>query len=126
MRREDTFDRNSRIERVAGQGQAGAEIDHVLRQIGTLADSVEARSLLGVDGILADQVDVAFLNDPYEWIANDIASAIKDATYDDAISGNSDTPMLTTLVAEYRLLLLLQGRVDDAELARRIRTFLDR
>jgi hypothetical protein len=128
MRREDPFGPNTRIdriERIAGQGQGGGDVDRILRQIGTLADSEEARALLGVDAILADQVDVAFLNDPYEWVANDIAAAIKDANYADSISaGNTETPLLATLVAEYRLCQLLLGRVDDTDLASRVRTYL--
>jgi hypothetical protein len=87
-----------------------------------LAENDEAARILGVDGALDGQLDAAFLADPMDWIAYDIATALYEAeneTLDAPAAMN-----LTVLVAELRLYRALRGSIDDMALARRAREHL--
>lgn len=86
-----------------------------------LARNDDACRLLGVDGSLEGQLDIGFLDDPLDWIAYDIAQAIK-ASEDEA--DQTPGPTLATLVAELRLHRLLKGEVDEIGLNRLVREYL--
>jgi hypothetical protein len=105
-----------------------AGIERVVGQIATLAGNDEARRILGVEGVLEGQLDLAFLNDPLEWLANDIANAMRAAqdSDDDAESDPGDDALsLDIVVAEFRLCQLLTGTIDENELIRRVRRRLE-
>ncbi len=84
----------------------------------------EACRLLGVEGALEAVLDISFLDDPLDWIAYDIAQAIKSADSDDAEDAEG-TIMLTTLVAELRLLRSLKGSIDESGLTRLVARYLE-
>jgi hypothetical protein len=116
------------VQLATGSGIGGwdalTRVEDTIAKIAKLAASEEACRLLGVDGALIDQVDAAFLNDPLEWLANDIATAIRDD--DEAADDDNDaeTPHardLSTLVAEYKLCAVMLGAVNEADLAGRVR-----
>jgi hypothetical protein len=82
-----------------------------------LARSEEACRLLGVDGVLVDQTDVSFLDDPLDYLAYDIATALRDAE-EDVVSGQGT--LLSTLVAELRMCQLLAAHVNQHDLTERV------
>jgi hypothetical protein len=84
-----------------------------------LARDDEARRLLGVDGTLEDELDLTFLDDPVEWIASEIATAIQ--LQDDESQGVS----LSSVVALLRLYRVLRGgSLDEQELQEAVRAAL--
>jgi hypothetical protein len=92
-------------------------VEKLVSEIARMASSIEACEALGVDGILAEQVDISFVEDPLDYVAYDLAQALIAADSDDA---HSDVPpLLATLVAEFKLCRAVQGRVDETELVRR-------
>ncbi len=93
-----------------------------IRSLVTLARNDEACRLLGIDGVLEGQLDVSFLDDPMDWIAYDVAQAIKAA---DAEEAETAAPTLGTLVAELRLHRLLRGEVDESALSRLVREYVE-
>ncbi|HLF71375.1 MAG TPA: hypothetical protein VI759_04415 [Dehalococcoidia bacterium] len=112
------------MQRATGSGFGGwdalTRVEDTISKIAKLAASEEACRLLGVDGALIDQVDAAFLNDPLEWLANDIATALRD----DEVDEEAEAPQvrdLSTLVAEYKLCAVMLGAVNEADLAERVR-----
>ncbi len=107
-----------------GWGVLG-EVEGKIGQIVTLSQNEEACRLLGVDGVLEGQLDVAFLNDPLQWLAFDIAAALRAADEETEEIASSDAPpLLATLVAEARLCRVLLGQVDEIDLGRRVRGYL--
>ena len=107
-------------------------IEKLVAQVAALARSDEACKLLGVEGVLEGQLDLAFLNDPVEWLADDIANAIiasqdgdddEDEDSGDNLEGESLT--LDIIVAEYRLCQLVAGSMDDSNLVRRVRESIE-
>lgn len=98
------------------EAQAGRIVSGLIR----LVNNDEAVRLLGVDGTLEDELDVTFLNDPLGWVANEIATGIRDA--DDEEEGVS----LSTVVAMLRLYRVLRGgSVDETELRDAVLEYLD-
>lgn len=87
-----------------------------------LARNDEACRLLGVDGALEGQLDITFLDDPQDWVAYDIAQAIKS---NEDSENEEPGPTLTTLVAELRLLRLLRGEIDEIGLNRLVREHVE-
>ncbi len=84
----------------------------------SLAGDKTACDVLGVEGVLADQVDLAFVEDPLDYVAFDLASALTAVDADDGEAVETP-PLLATLVAEIKLYQSLQSSVDEAELVRR-------
>ncbi len=100
--------------------QARQAVQGILR----LAASDEACRILGVDGTLEDEVDVAFVAEPLDWIASEIANALRqaeDEENDNGDDGSDETPTavsLSTIVALVRLAGILQGApLNERELA---------
>jgi hypothetical protein len=87
-----------------------------------LARNEDAAKLLGVDGILEPQLDITFLDDPLDWIAYDIAQAVKAAEDEEA---EESGPTLAALVAELRLYRLIKGEVDEVTLGRLVQRYLE-
>jgi hypothetical protein len=101
----DNWESRSRVEKLVGK-------------LVELSRDEMACRLLGVDGVVAEQVDISFLEDPIEYLAYDLAAALMAA--DDDPSVTSDVPpLLATLVAEVKLGQALLGRLDESELVRR-------
>ena len=93
-----------------------------MSQLVTLSRSEEACRILGVDGVLVDQVDITFLDDPLEYLAYDIGAAIRDARDD---TSPVQATMLSTLVAELRLCGVLISHIDHHDLVERVMRNLD-
>jgi hypothetical protein len=93
-------------------------VQKLVEQLSRLATSIEACEALGVDGVLAEQVDVSFVEDPLDYIAYDLAQALTAADSEDG-STSDVPPLLATLVAEFKLCRALHGRVDETEVVRR-------
>jgi hypothetical protein len=89
----------------------------------TLARNDEACRLLGVDGVLESQLDITFLDDPLDWVAYDIAQAVKSNEEDG--SGEEPGPTLSTLVAELRLYRMLKGEINEAVLISMVREYVE-
>ena len=73
--------------------------------------------LLGIDGVLVDQVDITILDDPLDYLAYDIAAAVRDVEEE---SAPVQATMLSTLVAELRLCGLIIARIDQFDLVERV------
>jgi len=101
-------------------------VERAVGQIASLARNEEACKLLGVEGVLEGQLDLAFLNDPLEWLASDIANALDAAESSDDDAGQAPESLtLDIVVAEFRLCQLLQGAIDESELIRRVRRLVE-
>ena len=106
-------------------------VEKLVNQIAALAGNEEACKLLGVDGVLEGQLDLAFLNDPIEWLADDISNAVVATQDDDAASEDGEDSeageslTLDIIVAEYRLCRLILGSLDDGDLLRRVRRSIE-
>lgn len=92
-------------------------IRDVVAQLLALSNNDEACRLLGVEGVLADQLDLRFLEDALDYVSYDIAAAMADTRQDPPLAG---TTMLPTLVAELKLCRLLGVRVDEHDLVQRV------
>lgn len=94
-----------------------------------LAESDEAARLLGVDGTLEDEVDVAFAMDPLSWVGSEVANAVRDAL-DQADAAEPDgeedeTPSLSLVVALIRLAGIARGgRLTPEELTAAVLEYL--
>ena len=95
-----------------------------------LAESDEAARLLGVDGTLEDEVDIAFALDPISWVGSEVANALREAL-DQAGPAESDddetdsAPSLSLVVALIRLAGILRGaRLTPEELATAVLEYL--
>ncbi len=93
-------------------------VEKLVAQLARMSSSIEACEALGVDGVLAEQVDISFAEDPLDYVAYDLAQAVSAADSDDATTTDVP-PLLATLVAEFKLCRAVQGRVDETELVRR-------
>ncbi len=93
------------------------KVESLVGQLVVLSRSEEACRLLGVDGVLVDQVNITVLDDPMDYVAYDIAAAIRDAGDD---SAPVQATMLSTLVAELRLCGLIRSHIDQGDLVERV------
>jgi hypothetical protein len=93
-------------------------VESLVARLLALAADEEVCRLLGVDGVLADQLDINFLEDALDYATYDIATAIFDAR--DDRGSTATAPMLSTLVAEVKLCRLLSVRLDLQDLVQRI------
>jgi hypothetical protein len=109
------------------EGPAGAEeLANLARQLCEglvrLAESNEAARLLGVDGTLEDEVDIAFALDPISWVGSEVANALRDALDQTGPTELDDdesdaAPSLSLVVALIRLAGILRGaRLTPEEL----------
>jgi hypothetical protein len=98
--------------------ESRTRVEKLIAQLVTLAGDHVACETLGVTGVLAEQVDISFLEDPVDYIAYDLAAALMAADEDSDVT-TEVPPLLATLVAEVRLCQSLQGKLDEAELVRR-------
>ncbi len=92
-------------------------VEKTVTQLMLLSRSEEACRLLGVEGVLVDQVNITILDDALDYVAYDIAASVRDV--------QEDTPpvqatMLSTLVAELRLCGLMIPRIDQFDLVERV------
>ena len=85
-------------------------VEKTVSQLVFISRSEEACRLLGVEGVLVDQVDITLLDDPLDYVAYDIATAVHDAKEEIA---PVQATLLSTLVAELRLCNLLAAHVVD-------------
>src|SRR5688500_7325945 len=115
---------------MARDSWSGDNVDEPVRRVVAsllrLAASDDACKLLGVDGTLEDEIDLVFLSEPLEWIASEVASALRLAEEEGADEEDedeekeTDTPgaaSLSTIVALVRLFKLATGRaLEEREL----------
>ena len=92
-------------------------VEKVVSQLMLMSRSEEACRLLGIDGVLVDQVDITILDDPLDYLAYDIAAAVRDVEEE---SAPVQATMLSTLVAELRLCGLIIARIDQFDLVERV------
>jgi hypothetical protein len=98
--------------------ESRTRVEKLIAQLSALAGNDVACQTLGVPGVLADQVDISFLEDPLDYVAYDLAGALTAADDDSEVAGEVP-PLLATLVAEVKLCRSVLGQLDEAELARR-------
>ena len=98
--------------------ESRSRVEKLVGQLVSLARDESACRVLGVDGAIAEQVDIAFLEDPLDYVAYDLAAALM-AADEDFDTSTEVPPLLATLVAEVKLCQALTGRVDETELAKR-------
>ena len=99
----------------AGGGRQ--RVEKLVSQLILLSRSEEACRLLGVDGLLADVVDLNVLDDPLGYLSHDIAGAIHDSDGEAAPDGPTK---LAPLVAELRLCGLIVAHLDQFDLVERV------
>src|SRR5688572_8123166 len=116
---------------MARDSWSGDNVDEPVRRVVAsllrLAESDDACRLLGVDGTLEDEIDLVFLSEPLEWIASEIANALRLAEEeaadedDDGDEPDADAAgavSLSTIVALVRLYKLATGRaLEERELS---------
>jgi hypothetical protein len=126
---------------MARDSWSGDDVDEPVRRVVAsllrLAASDDACRLLGVDGTLEDEIDLVFLSEPLEWIASEIANALRqaedeaaeeddDAASDDDASDAAGAVSLSTIVALVRLYKLATGRgLEERELADSVIEYLN-
>ena len=124
---------------MASDSWSGSEVDEPVRRVVAsllrLANSEDACRLLGVDGTLEDEIDLVFLSEPLEWIASEVANALRQAEEaaeeedDDEDDEESNAPgavSLSTIVALVRLYKLATGRaLEERELADAVIEYLN-
>lgn len=93
-------------------------MEKLVKQLVELADDETACRVLGVDGAVAEQLDISFLEDPIDYVAYDLATALA-AMDEDAGSPEDIPPLVATLVAEVKLSLGLLGHINQDELISR-------
>jgi hypothetical protein len=98
--------------------ESRGRVEKLVGQLVALSRDETACRVLGVDGTIAEQVDIAFLEDPIDYVAYDLAAALM-AADEDVNTSTEVPPLLATLVAEIKLCTALQGRLDEAELVKR-------
>jgi hypothetical protein len=98
--------------------ESRSRVEKLVKQLVELAGDETACRVLGVDGAVAEQLDISFLVDPVDYMAYDLAAALI-ATDDEADSPDEVPPLVAALVAEVKLGLALLGRLDQDELVRR-------
>ena|SRR5688500_16387224 len=118
---------------------SGAEVDEPVRRVVAsllrLANSDDACRLLGVDGTLEEEIDLVFLSEPLEWIASEVANALRQAEEeteeeedddDDEDAAAAGAVSLSTIVALVRLYKLATGRaLEEGELADAVIEYLN-
>lgn len=124
---------------MARDSWSGDNVDEPVRRVVAsllrLAASDDACRLLGVDGTLEDEIDLVFLSEPLEWIASEVANALRlaeeegaDEEEDDE-EKDADAPgavSLSTIVALVRLFKLATGRaLEERELGDAVIEFLN-
>jgi hypothetical protein len=113
-----------------------APVRRVVQGLIRLTESEEAGRILGVDGTLEDEIDLLFLSEPLEWIASEIANAVRQAEQDeeeeedgddaDAEAGDAGTVSLSTTVALLRLYRIATGqKVDEGALVEAVVEYLN-
>ena len=123
---------------MARDSWSGNEVDEPVRRVVAsllrLANSDDACRLLGVDGTLEDEIDLVFLSEPLEWIASEVANALRqaeeEAEEDEDEEDEEVTPpgavSLSTIVALVRLYKLATGRaLEEGELADAVIEYLN-
>jgi hypothetical protein len=101
--------------------RADADTAALVGELVTLARNDEACRLLGVEGALADYLPLTFLRDPFDWMAWDIAAALREAETEGQAEHEVD---LSIIAAQLRLFRLLRGEVDELALTRAIEGYL--
>jgi hypothetical protein len=99
--------------------ESRSRVEKLVGQLVELARDNTACQVLGVDGVLAQQVDISFLEDPIDYVAYDLAASLIAADADDADASTDVPPLLATLVAEVKLWQSVLGQVDEAALVSR-------
>ena len=114
-----------------------APVRRVVQGLIRLTESEEAGRILGVDGTLEDEIDLLFLSEPLEWIASEIANALRQAEQDeeedddgdddaDAEASDAGTVSLSTTVALLRLYRIATGqKVDERALIEAVVEYLN-
>ena len=102
---------------VHGAPGSRQRVEKIVSQLMLLSRSEEACRLLGVEGVLAGQVDITVLDDALDYLAYDIAAAVRDA---DEETPPVQATMLSTLVAELRLCGLIASHIDQHDLVERV------
>ena len=108
-----------------------AQARKVVQGVVRLAASDEACRILGVDGTLEDEVDLPFVAAPLEWIASEIAGALRqaaDEAEEDGEDGEAPAGVvsLSTVVALIRLYRTLEGQsISEPELTAAVLELLD-
>ena len=97
-----------------------ARVARVVSGLIRLGGSDEACRLLGVDGTLEDEVDLSFLDQPLNWLANEIAGGIR---LEDDETGGVSLSSLVGLVRLYRI--LRGGTLDERELRQAVVEILE-
>ena len=123
---------------MARDSWSGDSVDEPVRRVVAsllrLAASDDACRLLGVDGTLEDEIDLVFLSEPLEWIASEVANALRLAEEEDEEEEDDDADdakatgavSLSTIVALVRLYKLATGRaLEERELADAVIEFLN-
>ena len=126
---------------MARDSWSGDNVDEPVRRVvGSLlrlASSDDACRLLGVDGTLEDEIDLVFLSEPLEWIASEVANALRlaeeegaeedgDDEDEDEESSAAGAVSLSTMVALVRLYKLATGRaLEEGELSDAVIEFLN-
>ena len=93
-------------------------VEKLVGQLVELSRDESACRVLGIEGSVAEQVYISFLEDPVDYVAYDLAAALI-AAEDDSDAVGEVPPLLSTLVAEVKLCQAMLGRLDEAELVRR-------
>jgi hypothetical protein len=101
-----------------GSRESRSRVEKLVGQLVELSRDETACRVLGVDGAVAEQVDILFLEDPVDYVAYDVASALMAADAE-LESPTEIPPLLSTLVAEVKLCQALAGRLDEEELIKR-------
>ena len=111
-----------------------APVRRVVQGLLRLAESEEAGRILGVEGTLEDEIDLLFLSEPLEWIASEIANALRQAEQDEEEDGEDDAAdeseggsvSLSTTVALLRLYRIATGqKVDERALVDAVVEYLN-
>ena len=119
---------------------SGDDVDAPVRRVVSglvrLANSEEAGRILGVDGTLEDEIDLLFLSEPLEWIASEIANALRQAEQeeededeDEADEDSDDAAgavSLSTMVALLRLYrIATEQKIDERALVDAVVEYLN-
>lgn len=125
---------------MARESWSGDNVDEPVRRVVAsllrLANSDDACRLLGVDGTLEDEIDLVFLSEPLDWIASEVANALRLAEEEgaeeeeeddeDEEAGAAGAVSLSTIVALVRLYKLATGKaLEERELADAVIEYLN-
>ncbi|HEU5315408.1 MAG TPA: hypothetical protein VFX49_04820 [Chloroflexota bacterium] len=123
---------------MARDSWSGDEVDAPVRRVVQglirLAESEEAGRILGVDGTLEDEIDLLFLSEPLEWIASEIANALRQAEQDEEEEEDAEeteasdggSVSLSTAVALLRLYRIATGqKIEERALVEAVVEYLN-